>query len=77
MSLKRPLRVGPQRGFSVGREKKAKECLELPVGLTQLNITARWWRAGEMEMHTNRLAPSVQPRPVHTRRDSVPDGPSV
>ncbi len=70
VSLKCPFRVGPEEGFQlVG--KKAKERLELPpVGLTQLNITARWWRAEKMETHTN----SVQDCPVHTRRDSAPDG---
>lgn len=37
--------------------------LELPVGLTRLNITARWRRAGETGMHTNRVAPSCSVAP--------------
>lgn len=44
VSLRRP--VGLRPGIPVGR-KKAKECLELPAGLTELNISARWWREGK------------------------------
>lgn len=60
VSLKCSIRVGTRVGDTSWLEKKAKQLLELPLDLTQLNISARWWRAGEMEMHTNRVVPSMQ-----------------
>lgn len=39
--------------------EKAKEQLELLVGLTWLNITARWRGPRVMEMHTSRVVPSA------------------